>query len=227
MGLRAPWIILSYYIMAARALLNRRRARKRSHAGPELALHRERPGREAAAADPEAGLPRAVLRSLRAMQARATMKSRRSIAERLYLVRSLSFALVVLGLLSLTLGIVPFAPEGVAPLAVLFVAFVGSLRKGNRYSDRVASSCEGAAAELSKALGIPFVVMSHTHAPVWRRMGENATYINTGAFAGTSMDETGGLPYLALLREENGFEARMMRYRTGEAVSCSAVVGNC
>jgi len=69
--------------------------------------------------------------------------------------------------------------------------------------------------------------MSHTHAPVWRRMGENATYINTGAFAGTSMDETGGLPYLALLREENGFEARMMRYRTGEAVSCSAVVGNC
>ncbi len=209
LGPRAPWIILNYYKMAARALLNG------FGAGKSI-----RPGGEGAdGADPELSLSGPALRSLRALHAPATMKSRWSIAERLYLVRSLSFALVVLCLASLTLGIVPFAPAGIAPLAVLFATLAVSLRKGNRYVDRVASSCERAAAEISSAQDIPlarripFVVMSHTHDPSWRSLGEGTAYINTGAFSGNDGGGAESRSYLVLLRGEKGFEARIQSFQ--------------
>ena len=222
LGCRAPWIILSYYIMAVRALLIGPRGAEvvSSEAGGGLPTHSSGAAGQGEDVE-ELKLSGETLRRLRALQPGSTMESRQSISERLYLVRSISFALVVLGLTALAFGLVPLDFTGVAPLVLVVAALCGSLRKGNRYRDRAASSCETAAAGIASILDVPYLVMSHTHNPVIRTLEEGGTYANTGSFSENGMDRSGGYPYVELRRDGTGLDVKVGRYFRDEGGAAS------
>lgn len=198
-GTRAPRTIFRYYAMAARVLMSiRERKRKGS---PAPALSREQYAQDL-------GVSKKQLEGLLSATSAPTTDSLRDTGDRLYLLRSLSFAVFVVT----TLFLLPQAFRGFSwslllpfvPLAVLLF----SMRNGNLFGNQLDPAFRDVSRSIQQTLDVPFVLMGHTHRCEARVMespnGTPRVYINLGAFNLSWKKEEKGHPFLYLERGEDG-----------------------
>ena len=198
-GFRAPAIIYRYYAMAARVLRATRDPDRASAPVPA-----ETPHRFAA----HNGVSPEQLERLLPLVAAPTTRSLRSTVARLYLDRSAAFLLFVAVTLLFLPRLVAGSPWGMGLPAATLGLLLFSIRKGNLYGEKNGPACRQAAETIREVLDVPCVVMGHVH----RREtvvrvapdGRQWTYINTGAFSESTLDDPDGDPACVVLRRNHG-----------------------
>jgi len=194
-GLRAPGIILRYYAMAVRVLRTARARGKQGAAPPG-----ETPDRFARRAE----VNRGQLARLLSLVPPSTTRSVRQTLSRLYLDRSAAFAAFVATALLLLprLGEAPSWGLGLPAASLGLLLF--TLRTGNRFGNKTGDSCREAARRIQEILDVPWVVMGHTHRAETRVRtspgGARSSYVNTGSFCESVLEDGGGRPCVVLRR---------------------------
>jgi len=183
-GLQAPGIIYRYYAMAVRVLTAARRAP--AAAQPPL---REIPGHPGGRTSVS---PEQLARLARLAAAPTTSSVRRTLG-RLYLDRSAAFAAFVLSTVLLLPRGLEDAGWGLGLPALSLGVLLFTVRHGNRFGNRTARACREAAERIREILGVPVVVMGHTHAVEQRPGGASCSapecgYVNTGSFGEAALD---------------------------------------
>ncbi len=168
-GIRAPYVVCTYFAAAAKAL---------ARSGP---LHPGKGERALGEASIEAFASRAVVpvelcRQMAGLCAPQTMTSLRDTVARLYLDRVVSTLAVLGGLGALALG---GSAGGGAMIGAGALGLATSwLRGHDRYGGSVAQRLEDGAMGIADATGAKVVILGHAH-----RATERGPYANTGSFA--------------------------------------------
>jgi len=109
----------------------------------------------------------------------------------------------------------PLAPT-VAGASTLVAAALAALLTARRPDPDPQDDMLAAAERIHGIVGVPFVVMGHSHAPVAKRLAHGGWYFNTGTWVGGRRAPR-NFTHLVLTRRDDGQHAALCQWRDGQS----------
>ncbi len=171
------------------------------------------------------GLSADLLSDLSRLHVKPAAQSVRALLRGLYLDRLMLIGWVVLALSCAWLSMGALLATQVSLLSLTAALVIGRLTGHGRDIDPAGRMRTGAT-EIARQLGVPYVVMGHTHAPCFDRIAARSHYVNLGNWGD---DELPAAPhaaprdppctYLEVTEGETGPAARLMRWAEDRPVT--------